>query len=102
VLREGGLDEFGVTAVFKEQLQVFGIKPELMYRPADFVGHSRRSRSPGPAIHPAGVLEAQFTSIAEVDRGLGECQVCNILRRMFSRVVGKAHSSRLQLTARGG
>ena len=96
VLRSRGLHEFGVAAVFEEQLQVFGIKPELMKRSADLVGHGCGRRSTGPAVRPAGVFEAQFTSIAEVDRSLGERQVRNILRRMFSRIVGKAHHSRLQ------
>ena len=90
------LDEFGVTAVFEEQLQVFGIKSELMKRSADLVGHGCGRRSTGPAVCPAGVFKAQFTSIAEVDRGLGKRQVRNILRRMFSRIVGKAHATRLQ------
>jgi hypothetical protein len=96
VLRPRGLQEFGVTAVFEEQLQVFGIKPELMKRSADLVGHGCRRRSTGPAVRPAGVFEAQFTPVVEVDRGLGERQVRNVLRRMFSRIVGKAHPTRLQ------
>ena len=96
VLRPRGLNEFGVTAVFEEQLQVFGIKPELMKRSADLVGHGCRRRSTSPAVRPAGVFEAQFTTIVEVDRSLGKRQVRNILRRMFSRIVGKAHHFRLQ------
>ena len=96
MLRPRGLQEFGVTAVFEEELEVFGIKPELMKRSADLVGHGCGRRSTGPAVRPAGVFEAQFTSIDEVDGGLGERQVRNILRRMSSRIVGKAHHFRLQ------
>ena len=96
VLRPRGLHEFGVTAVFEEKLQVFGIEPELMKRSANLVGHGCRRRSTGPAVRPAGVFETQFTSIGEVDRGVSERQVRNILGRMFFRIVGKAHPSRVQ------
>ena len=96
VLRPRGLHEFGVTAVFEEKLQVFGVKPELMKRSANLVGHGCRRRSTGPAVRPAGVFEAQFTTIAEVNRSLGKRQVRDILHRMFFRIVGEAHYSRLQ------
>jgi hypothetical protein len=96
VLRPRGLHEFGVTAVFEEKLQVFGIKPELMKRSANLIGHGCRRRRTGPTVRPAGVFEAQFTTIGEVNRSLSKRQVRNILRRMFSRIVGKVHRSRLQ------
>ena len=75
---------------------MLGVEAELMKSPADVVGHGCRRRRTGPTVRPAGVFETQFTSVAEVDRGLGERQVRNVLRGMFSRIIGEAHHTRLQ------
>jgi len=80
---EVALLELDVAAIFKKQLQVFGVETKLGHSLADSV----RRRSVGgwtcPAVRASRVFEGQVAAVCEEYCGLSELGVGDVARGMF-------------------
>src|SRR5690242_2514522 len=86
--------EFDVAAVFKKQLEVFGIQPELTEIFADLVCGGPGGRSSGPAIISAGMFEFEEAAVVKLERAAVELAVHVVPYDSLFRVLGKAHNRR--------
>ena len=93
--QESGLEKLHIAAIFKEQLQMFRVQPELAYRLANLVGQRSVCRRASPAVGSAGVFELQDAAVGEVQLALIECGVDGVSNDVSFSVLGKVHAARL-------
>ena len=70
--QESGLEKLHIAAIFKEQLQMFRVQPELAYRLANLVSQGSVCGRSSPAVASTGVFELQDAAIREVQLALIE------------------------------
>lgn len=87
--------ELGIAPIFKEELQVFGVKAELTKRAAQFVGDRGVRRSSSPPVAPARVLELQIAAVCKIQDTPVECGVNCVSCRVSLGVLSEVHKNRV-------
>jgi len=87
--------ELRIRPVFKEELQMLGIQPELVKGSANLVCGRLIGGRPSPPIAAACVFELQMASIVKMQPGLIESRIDFVSGRSFPRIFREIHKSRV-------
>ena len=78
-----------------------GVQAELSKSQANLIGDGARSGSTSPPVRSAGVFESQFAAIGEMQCGLRERRICDILCGLCSGVISSSHTPSVSVAGSG-
>ena len=87
--------ELPIRPVFKEELQMLRIQPELVKGPANLVCGRLIGGRPRPSIAAACVFELQVAAIVKMQPGLIKSRIDFVSGRPLPRIFSKIHKSRV-------
>jgi len=80
--RKLNAEKFYIISIFKIELQVLGIQPELAHGLARLIGHAVGRGRLGPAIFPVRMLKLQIAAVLEKEHSLVEFCVDHVARNL--------------------